>query len=144
MELNDCTNRVLEVKHALDQYWFKLQYKDNWLITNPIIGKQNSKHSSIMSRNPLYHVHKELLLMLDCLKDYNYWCMGGTLIGALRHENIIAWDGDADVGMMKKDYERRRQRKETKKERKEKKRKNMKRKEKNLPWLKHPAGVCMV
>lgn len=55
------------------------------------------------------------LLMLEMLDEIDRFCMehkityyliGGTLLGAIRHNGFIPWDDDIDIGMPRMDYER--------------------------------------
>lgn len=45
---------------------------------------------------------------IEICKKYKlkYYCAGGTVLGAVRHHDIIPWDDDIDVFMPRNDYER--------------------------------------
>lgn len=53
--------------------------------------------------NKLYFAIKYLIKQLDLLK-IDYFAIGGTLLGAIRHQGLIPWDLDLDVGVFKKEY----------------------------------------
>jgi len=66
------------------------------------------------SKKELADLQKGQKIMTNMLKDFDnicrtnglkYWCVGGTLIGAVRHKGWIPHDADIDVAMLKSDYE---------------------------------------
>ena len=56
----------------------------------------------------LQELEKEMLIafMGICKKyDLRYYMLGGTCLGAVRHQGFIPWDDDIDVAMPRKDYQ---------------------------------------
>lgn len=62
--------------------------------------------------NEIKSVQKIELDMLKILhsickeNELNYYAVGGTLLGAIRHNGFIPWDDDIDLAMPRKDFER--------------------------------------
>ena len=76
------------------------------------IYKSNNK-IIIYNKVDLKNLQRGQKLMLEMFKFFDkicrdnnikYWAIGGILIGAMRHNGWIPWDGDIDIGMLQTDY----------------------------------------
>ena len=60
----------------------------------------------------LQRLHETELEILDALaalcaeEGLNWFLIGGSVLGAKRHEGFIPWDDDIDTGMLREDYDR--------------------------------------
>lgn len=70
---------------------------------------KEKEDGSVITVRQLQLVLLEMMKDIDevCRKnDIPYWLTGGSALGAVRHKGFIPWDDDADIGMMREDYER--------------------------------------
>ncbi|MFC6181133.1 LicD family protein [Lactiplantibacillus daowaiensis] len=62
-----------------------------------------------MSLTPLHQVELNLMQLVTKICDaekIDYFLIGGSLLGAIRHQGFIPWDDDIDIGMRRSEYQR--------------------------------------
>lgn len=72
-----------------------------------ISGKQNNAGFSDEELRKLQLLQLDMLVELDkvCRKhSINYLLSSGSMLGAIRHKGYIPWDDDADIAMLREDY----------------------------------------
>lgn len=74
----------------------------------------NFKYSDHMTVKDIQTLQQGQDIMTGMLRELDricrkyklkYWCVGGTLIGVMRHQGWVPWDGDIDIGMEENDYQ---------------------------------------
>jgi len=77
------------------------------------INYNKIEYSDKLSINNIKHLKKGQKIMTNMFKEYDricrkhnlkYWCDGGTLLGIIRNNKWITYDGDIDTAMMEEDY----------------------------------------
>ena len=103
--INDINNKLRSKKEKYRNLYKKVLKNYNYLYE--LIEPDSLKCATGPSRDyqiKLFDFCKSFLNIFDKL-GLQYFPVGGTLVGAVRHKGFIPWDDDFDVGMMRSDYE---------------------------------------
>ena len=91
------------VRFAEAIYRTGIYYRDLAYDMNRQLGIYSGRLEMIKS------MERDMLKFVDKVCRENgiqYFLAGGSLLGAVRHNGIIPWDDDLDIGMLRKDFEK--------------------------------------
>jgi lipopolysaccharide cholinephosphotransferase len=81
-----------------------------WRCERPDFGRPNWRAGLTRGERAVLHGHlMDTFAEFDRIcraQDIPYYLVSGSLLGAVRHQGIIPWDDDVDVGLLRPDYER--------------------------------------
>ncbi len=108
-----CRGKLLNTQ-LLQRYGFlpEVSLEDGLIILVKSLQKQNGififDNTYLGKLTTVHQILLGYLLEIDriCRKhNIKYFLAGGTLLGAIRHHGFIPWDDDADVMMLREDYD---------------------------------------
>jgi phosphorylcholine metabolism protein LicD len=74
----------------------------------PLLFPEDRRLSPETNAKKVHSVILRMLKIFDVIcsqYDIDYWLDYGTLLGAVRHRGFIPWDMEADVGMLRSDFD---------------------------------------
>jgi lipopolysaccharide cholinephosphotransferase len=103
MQLNNSKNYSDEIYIILFILLVIVLYLDFIYLTKP-----THLDELAMTEKDKEDIYTYLEYFINFLEKHNitYWIIGGTTLGCVRHNDIVPWDDDADIGIFEDDLEK--------------------------------------